>query len=80
LDEKLNTTHAKKYVTYFFSKKATMWLSNEWQNRWSFFEVFLFMLWFANTFCWVNWMHYGALDKLGKILGMWNCFACALGQ
>jgi hypothetical protein len=28
----------------------------------------------------VNWMHYGALDKLGKILGMWNCFVCALGQ
>jgi hypothetical protein len=28
-----------------------MWLSNEWQNRWRFFEVFLYMIWFANTFC-----------------------------
>ncbi len=53
-----------------------MWLSNEWKNKWSFSIHDLVC---KHILLGVNWMHYGALDKLGKILGMWNCFVCVLG-
>jgi hypothetical protein len=42
-----------KYVTYFLAKGQQCGCLMNGKIGGVFFEVFLFMLWFANMFCWV---------------------------